>query len=222
MRIFIFLLFQGLLFLPFQALADTSQAEKHGCTGCHRFTQAGSEETQKGPDLFYAGNKFQKPWLEKFLQQPVVIRKSGYSADPGFLEGAPTVAEPHPSLPKQEARTMADYLMSLTLSGLTAVQADEASLTRAEKVRIKILFERDYGCIACHEGINLAGQPRGGVSGPSLAGAGNRLNADWVYHWLRTPRKFMTKSRMPLFDLDEETAGKLTQYIMTLKLGDKK
>ncbi len=207
------------LLMPASAFADLSLAENHGCTQCHRFTQEASEEPPKGPDLFYAGNKFQKNWLENFLQNPVVVRKAGYTSDPGFLKGTPTVAQPHPSLPEKEAREMTDFLMSLKLSDLPASPVEGEPLTKGEKVRIKILFERNFGCIACHEGVNLAGQPRGGISGPSLANAGNRLTADWVFHWLKTPEKFLPKSRMPLYDLDDETAVKLTQYLMTLKIG---
>ena len=97
---------------------------------------------------------------------------------------------------------------------------DDVPLTKGNKVKIKILFERNYGCIACHEGINLAGKARGGISGPSLANAGNRLTADWVFNWLKTPHNFITSGRMPYYNLDDESAIKLSKYIMTLKIGD--
>ncbi len=211
-----------LLFPVASSFADLPLAQKHGCTQCHRFSQGNAGELPKGPDLFYAGNKFQKNWLEHFLQNPGVIRKAGYTRDPGFLKAAPTLARPHPSLSEKEAQKMTDFLMSLKLPDLLTGHVEGEPLTKGQKVRTKILFERNFGCIACHEGINLAGQPRGGVSGPSLANAGNRLTADWIFHWLKTPKKFLTKSRMPLYDLDDETAVKLTQYIMTLKLGKQK
>ena len=115
---------------------------------------------------------------------------------------------------------MADYLMTLSRPDLAQNKVDGAPLTKGSKVRIKILFERNYGCIACHEGINLAGQARGGISGPSLANAGNRLTANWVFNWLKTPGKFIAKGRMPFYNLDDESAIKLTKYIMSLKIGD--
>lgn len=115
---------------------------------------------------------------------------------------------------------MAEFLGSLKLPDLATGQMDNAPLTKGKRVRTKILFERNYGCIACHEGINLAGQARGGISGPSLANAGNRLQADWVFNRLKTPEKFLAKSRMPLYKIDDETTIKLTKYIMSLKIGD--
>jgi len=193
--------------------------EKYDCSSCHRFSAEDSLESPKAPDLFYAGNKFQRPWLEKFLQTPVVVRKAGVSTGPDFLKKKSTPAQPHPTLSPKDALAMADHLMSLTLPDLSRGKVDTAPLTKGNKVRVKILFERNYGCIACHEGINLAGQARGGISGPSLANAGNRLTADWVFNWLKTPKKFITRGRMPFFKLDDESAIKLTKYIMSLKIG---
>jgi len=212
------LLFGWLILTP-PVPTDATLPEKLGCSSCHRFSSDESTESHKAPDLFYAGDKFQKPWLEKFLQNPVVIRRAGTITDPGFLKGAPTVP-PHPSLPEEKALQMTEFLLSLSLPGLAVGQVDDAPLSKGERVRTKILFERNYGCIACHEGINLAGQARGGISGPSLANTGNRLKADWVFNKLKTPEKFPAKSRMPLYKLDDATAIKLTKYIMSLKIGD--
>lgn len=199
--------------------AESILAEKYDCSSCHRLTVEDSLESHNAPDLFYAGNKFQRPWLEKFLQMPVIVRKAGVSTDPDFLKKSSTQS-PHPALTKPEAIAMTDYLLSLTLPDLPHGKVEDVPLTKGNRVRVKILFERNYGCIACHEGINLAGQARGGISGPSLANAGNRLTADWIFNWLKTPKKFVTRGRMPLYNLDDESAIKLTKYILSLKIGD--
>jgi mono/diheme cytochrome c family protein len=219
MKFFIPILLFGCLVITSSVQADTTLPEKLGCASCHRFSGDEPTESHKAPDLFYAGDKFQKPWLEKFLQNPVIIRKAGTINDSGFLKGTPT-APPHPSVPKKEALAMAEFLSSLSLPDLATGPVDDTPLSKGKRVRTKILFERNYGCIACHEGINLAGQARGGVSGPSLANAGNRLQADWVFNRLKTPEKFLAKSRMPLYKFNDETTIKLTKYIMSLKIGD--
>ncbi len=219
MKFFIPVLLFGSLIITSSVQANATLPEKLGCTSCHRFSSDEPLGAHTAPDLFYAGDKFQKPWLENFLQDPVIIRKAGTINDPGFLQGAPT-APPHPSLPKADASKMTDFLSSLTLPDLATNKIDAIPLSKGKRARTKILFERNYGCIACHQGINLAGQARGGISGPSLANAGNRLKADWVFSRLKTPQKFLTKSRMPLYKFDEETAIKLTKYMMSLKIGD--
>ena len=111
---------------------------------------------------------------------------------------------------------MTDHLMSLkTLKGIQPLELP--ALSKGKRVRVKILFERDYSCIACHQSYNLARQPRGGVSGPSLIDAGRRLRPEWVYQWLKKPKQFITQGRMPLYTFDEETLRKMTQYIMSHK-----
>lgn len=189
--------------------------EDKGCAACHRFSP--NQAAGTAPDLFYAGNKFQKDWLVEYLQRPTVIRKAGHTGDPGFLKGQPEFTGLHPVLKPQDAETLATALMSLKLPELETIPIDPAPLSKGKQVRIKILFERDYSCIACHESYNLARQPRGGVSGPSLIDAGNRLQAEWVYLWLKQPKTFLKKGRMPVYQFDEETLLNLTRYIASHK-----
>ncbi len=204
-----------------QVKANPSQLiQKFKCGDCHRFTVPQSEKKYIGPDLFYAADKYQPTWIEKFLQKPQIIRKAGHTQDPGFLKGLPQFKGPHPAMSPENAKIMTQYLMSLKLKDLPPIEIDPAPLSKVGKVKAKMKFERDHSCIACHESVNLAGLPRGGVSGPSLLNAGNRLRASWVYHWLKDPRKFLNKGRMPIFKLDEDTLIQLTKYIVSHKKSD--
>jgi len=96
-------------------------------------------------------------------------------------------------------------------------QLGEKKRTKAQKAKTKYEFERTFSCISCHQSLNLAGKPRGGISGPSLVNAGNRLQANWVAIWLKNPKTFSEKSRMPVYKMDNETRLRFTQFIMTLK-----
>jgi cytochrome c551/c552 len=198
------------------ALAEASPAlvKEKQCETCHRFSSSKNEKS--APDLFFAGDKFQKAWLKNFLRQPETIRLAGDTRDPGFLKGTPQFTGPHPALSSEEAQQMTDYLMSLKILK-NSKPLELPVLSKGTRVRVKILFERDYGCIACHQSYNLARQPRGGVSGPSLIDAGHRLRPEWVYQWLKNPKQFTTRGRMPLYRFDEETLRKMTQYIMSHK-----
>ena len=181
------------------------------CDTCHRFSKTETEKS--APDLFFAGDKFQESWLDTFLKQPEVIRLAGHTRDPGFLKGTPQYTGPHPTLNPKEAQQMTDHLMSLkTLKDMPPLEL--SPLSKGKRVRVKILFERNYSCIACHQSYNLARQPRGGVSGPSLIDAGRRLRPEWVYQWLKNPKQFIKQGRMPLYTFDEETLREITQYIM--------
>ncbi|MBI5427839.1 MAG: cytochrome c [Nitrospinae bacterium] len=200
------------------AWAGPALIKEKGCDACHRFSprDAATPESARGPDLFYAGNKFREKWLVEFLHKPAVVRKAGYITDPGFLEGKPE-APPHVAAPLDEAKTLAGYLTTLKLPGIEEPAGDIDPLSKGNRAKVKILFERNYGCSACHETINLAGKIHGGVSGPSLVDAGNRLTAGWVSRWLKDPKLFLEKGRMPAFKLDDETAAQLVKYILSMK-----
>ncbi|MFQ5672140.1 MAG: c-type cytochrome [Nitrospinales bacterium] len=219
---FILLLAVSIIPSPGYSLAQTApppMVKEKGCDTCHQFSPDESNAPGKAPRLFFAGNKFQSAWLREYLKHPVVIRQAGYITDPGFLLGKPTVAQPHPALSGEEAEVMANYLLSLKIPTPAAVGMDKKPLSKGERARAKIIFERNYGCTSCHKAIDLARKPRGGVSGPSLVDAGNRLQADWVYRWLRNPKQFLPKGRMPVFGFEgrEEDLRLITQYLMTLK-----
>ena len=196
--------------------AEPEVIRKKGCRDCHRFS-LNEKQLNKGPDLFYAGDKFYNNWLYKFLQSPIVIREMNFLSGSYFLSEKANASEPHVALTKEGAKRVANFLMTLRLPNLEAGKVNDEPLSKAESVRAKMLFERSFGCISCHRALNLVGKVRGGVSGPSLVNSGLRLKPDWIFHWLKTPQKFMYEGRMPLFNLDEETTTRLTKYILSIR-----
>ena len=196
--------------------AEPEEIGKKGCRECHRFSSE-EKESNKGPDLFYAGDKLRKNWLNEFLTSPTVIREVLYALDSDFLIGRPKSNQPHVAFTKEEAERVSNFLLTLRLPDLEVEKVDEEPLSKGERAQAKMLFERNFGCISCHRTLNLVGKVRGGVSGPSLINSGLRLKPDWVFHWLKTPKRFMSKGRMPVFDLDEETAIRITKYILSIR-----
>ena len=93
------------------AKASPALVKEQQCDTCHRFSK--DEAEQSAPDLFFAGDKFQKKWLEDFLKQPETIRLAGHTRDPGFLKGKPQFTGPHPALNPKAAQQMTNHLMSL-------------------------------------------------------------------------------------------------------------
>lgn len=78
--------------------------------------------------------------------------------------------------------------------------------------RGKRLYENKYGCNACH---NIGGE--GGKIGPALDRAGFRLNATWVYRWLKNPQAMDAHTRMPALGLSDADAKAVTMYVETLR-----
>jgi hypothetical protein len=77
-------IFSGFFFLP-STLANAGVLKDKNCGSCHRLNA--TEKSFTGPDLHYAGSKFQPEWLSAFLKRGEVIRPAGFITDPGFLKG---------------------------------------------------------------------------------------------------------------------------------------
>jgi cbb3-type cytochrome oxidase cytochrome c subunit len=193
--------------------ASAGVLEDKSCGSCHRLKAEETKKSFSGPDLHYAGNKFQPEWLKQFLKNPEVIRPAGFVTDLGFLPK--TDLPPHISSSKEDAKALTKELMTLKISAIPAVNTEP--LTKGLRAKIKYQFERTFGCISCHQSLNLAGKVRGGISGPSLVNAGNRLQADWVAEWLMAPETYTAKRRMPSYKMEPATLDQFTRFLMTLK-----
>lgn len=98
--------------------------------------------------------------------------------------------------------------VSIPRPDLTVKPADAAKLVD----RGKQLYENKYGCNGCH---NIAGE--GGKIGPQLDRAGFRLNATWIYRWLKNPQAMDAHTRMPALGFTDADAKAVTLYVATLR-----
>ena len=199
---------------------------KNQCIACHAVTRPQGRTVdqvleRKGPDLYYAGVKFNKDWLTAWLQKPTVIRPAGAMYTRAVKAGAPgtpdvidpAALQPHPKLSADDAAAVASALMELGLQdGL--VQKDAFKNGPAGGMA-PLLFNKLRGCASCH-----AAKPgTGGSSGPELYTAGARLQPDYVVEYIANPQKFDPKVWMPHLSLTSADVQKLTAYLMTLKEG---
>ena len=146
------------------------------CTGCHYTDGPAKEKTiadqlaKKGPELWYAGSKFQKDWLAAWLEDPKPIRPLKYNS----------LAEPnpgdHPKLAAAEAAAVTDFLMTLTSDAV-----EKGSIKPKRNPKGKLIFAKKMPCSGCHlYPAKKKAKFKGGNSGPSLRWAGKRLNPDWI------------------------------------------
>jgi len=52
---------------------------------------------------------------------------------------------------------------------------------------------------------------------PTLAGVGSKMNKQWLYQWVRDPKKHFEASRMPNLRLSEQEGADVVEFLMTLK-----
>jgi mono/diheme cytochrome c family protein len=184
-----------------------------GCNGCHYTQGPATEKTiadqlaKKGPELWYAGSKFQKDWLEKWLQNPEPIRPLAYNS---LTEDNPG---DHPKLAGADAGAVTEFLMSLTSE---VVKAGVIKPKKNPKGRL--IFVKKMPCSGCHQ-FPSKKKFKGGRSAPSLVGAGKRLNPDWIYAYLKETKAFKPVRMMPVFAglLSDKDMKAVSAYVANFK-----
>lgn len=219
--------FAGIAVLAFAARAAAVDAPGSSadltsqCASCHALTKPINPTvdhlwSRKGPDLWYAGDKFNREWLVAWLQNPVTIRPGGVlwfrHARPGESRDMLDTAGvgKHPAVNAATAATLADALLQLKSGALVpegAFKPEAVNMTMG-----KLSFGKLRGCIACHQ--DQSGQ--GGLSGPELYDAGKRLRPDYVLAYTKDPQKFDPHVWMPTLTLSEPDLQRLTGYIVSL------
>ncbi len=196
------------------------------CTSCHDVAGPAPRTfegvlSRKAPDLYYAGSKFNRAWLTGWLQNPSIIRRAGVMLLNHIetREGKDRLAEatvtPCPAnLGPEEAEAVATYLMTLKDSAMRTGVVDPAKAFRRSKALR--LFRKQLPCVGCHT-IRTGKRVMGGISGPDLTGAGQRLNPDWVYARIENPQYWDPKTWMPRIEMSHRKRELLTLFVVSMK-----
>lgn len=194
--------------------------DAQSCESCHAIsgpvTAVAVEERSKlkGPPIWFAGSKFQPDWLVAWLQQPAPVRRVNY----GSLD---EVSNEHPALSAADAEHVGAYLSSLTDPETQTDLISKDKLPRRKMFRGEKLFIKKQVCFGCHQYPSKMGDI-GGFTGPSMVGAGARLQGDWVYAFLKDPLHYYPNGRMPVYGekayepYTDEELRLLSQYLSNL------
>ncbi|HET7208358.1 MAG TPA: c-type cytochrome [Terriglobales bacterium] len=170
------------------------------CFSCHRINGHGGD---MAPDLTWEGSSVQRAWLKSFLRNPNTLRPALIRRMPKF------------NFTDAEITELTDYMLtvyqspnidrdSMPLGGYPAVQVEQG----------KQLFYSKYACQSCHIVDTKTDK---GYIGPTLSQAGDRLNAAWIYGWLKNPQALRPGTMEPNRNMSNEDARALTAYLMSLK-----
>ncbi|MDX8410728.1 MAG: c-type cytochrome [Mariprofundaceae bacterium] len=185
-----------------------------GCNGCHYTTGPAKEKSiadqlaKKGPELWYAGSKFQEEWLSAWLQDPQPIRPMKYNSITDKNAGD------HPKLSAGDAAAVTGFLM-----GLTSADVEAGLIKPKYKPKAKLIFTKKMPCVGCHMSPDKKGNISGGLSGPSLVGASKRLNPDWIFAYMAKTTTFKPFRDMPDFSsyLSESEMKMVAAYVANFK-----
>lgn len=190
--------------------AEKKCGECHAIQGPSKISTIDERLKKKGPDLWFAGSKFDKEWLKGWLTKGDQIRSIKYST----LSPEPA-SDKHPTLSDKEAEDVATYLSTLVDKEIKAGAVKSGS---GNDKKVKKAFDKDFACYSCHK-VKVGDDAIGGVSGPTLIDAGKRLNADWINAYLLNPDRYEPKGRSSKFNhiATPEILSGLADYIASFK-----
>lgn len=198
------------------------QIVKRDCVQCHDIEGPAPSTlegmwSRKGPDLFYAGNKYREEWLTRWLQDPARIRPAGmfFANHVAHVGGRDILMTDglieHPALDGDDAARVAAWLMTLKARSELIKPGDYQPGTIALSMG-EMIFDRFRGCIGCHE----IEPGFGGMSGPEVYTAGARLQPDFMISYLRNPQAWDPRTFMPPRKLNDNDLQRLVHYLRAL------
>jgi len=211
-----------LLSPPTYAVGNGLSILKSRCAACHNLTGPAPATlkalwARKGPDLFYAGNKYQHDWLVSWLQKPVRIRPAGMFYRQHVKQGEKrdivdfSTLKPHVALDKADAEAVAFSLGKLQFNSKLVSRESLDTVKKSER-QDKMLFKNIYGCISCHQ----IKPGYGGMTGPELYTAGKRLQPEFMLSYIKNPHAWDPKIWMPEQHVLPTNIQKLVSYLRML------
>jgi cytochrome c1 len=213
-----------------------------GCFGCHNLR--GFEKAEKvGPSLLRIRSKADPSWMVRWIQNPreylplTKMPNFNLSADEAISITAYLLkySEPEVSYPTayrpgsvDRGRELVSRLGCLGCHRLADMEALKKGTTVMPVRGTPDSFGAASAAEAGKEGAKAAaGEPPtfpgagevyvgGPTFGPDLSRVASKANADWLYRWLKDPKRYRPKTNMPNLRLSDEEARDITTYLMTL------
>lgn len=174
-----------------------------GCFGCHKIE--GFENRWKvGPALDHLGAKLKKDWIVRWLQDPRAFRPT--TQMPGIFHLSNTNSPEDREKNQAAIAGIAEYLVKHS-------KPVELQKPKNGKPEMGEKLVKEIGCLGCHS-IGDSGVP---TFAPNLSGMGSKTTAEWLFTWLKDPKHFSEKTRMPGLRLTDEEAAHITSYLLTLR-----
>ncbi len=202
-----------------------------GCFGCHNLR--GFEKAERvGPSLLKIRSKADPSWMVRWVQNPKAylpltkMPNFNLSEDEAISTAAYLLKNSEPEQPYPTAfqpgstERGRDLVSRLGCLGCHVVK-DLESLkkgTTAVPAAPPAEASKEGGNGKPHPVFPGAGEVYvgGQTFGPDLSRVASKTNADWLYRWLKDPRRYRPKTNMPNLRLSDQEARDIATYLMTL------
>jgi mono/diheme cytochrome c family protein len=202
--------------------------EDSGCYSCHKVEWFPTTR-RRGPTLRNLMAKLEKPWLDEWIARPRSFRPDTRMPQIFHLENHSAETLIVKSEYGQGRDMMGDEWSDSAVAAVSAYLVDSAPPSELPEPPVdgdpdagREEF-RLVGCAACHdvqpwddetETFDLAERPgRYSDMGPSLRGVATKLDANWLYWWIKDPSSYWSETRMPNLRLTDQQAADIAAYM---------
>lgn len=188
---------------------------QQACVQCHRLEgKPDSRFNLRAPDLIWAGSKYQRLWLVRWLTgKEAPLYAKGYRWD--LSEGVVK----HPVVKESEAEAIADYFEKHNKDPRVKVGAFDVSKVSRFDATFGGIAYKAHACLGCHV-IEENGKLIGGPQSTSLVAAGQRYDKDWLFRFGQNPQDFMPHSGEFLADATEPQLRAVIGFLMVQGVKD--
>ena len=207
-------------------------AERYGCYSCHKIDWFPTSR-RPGPKLTNIQAKTSPEFVSSWIADPKSFRPTTWMPQFFHLENY----APDETVVTSEYGEGRDMLgqewndgMVAAVTSFILAKAPEQELppipVEGDPARGSEIF-RVSGCLSCHnlapypeddsapDVRDLALEERGtNEHGPNLRGVASKVNAEWLYAWIKDPTAYWPETRMPNLRLSDQDAADVTAYIM--------
>ena len=193
-------------------------AETYGCFNCHKIqgfsafatkladpSSGGEKYWKVASSLEHVQSKLDKEWVVKWLHDPTHFRAS--TKMPKIFHLSNTASPEETDRDNAAIESIAVYL--LKNSEPVSLEKPMASGDAANGEKLV----KEIGCLGCHTAAGTSLNKYG----PELSGMGSKVKPDWMFTWLKDPKHYSKKARMPNLRLTDQEATDITSYLLSLK-----
>jgi cytochrome c2/predicted nucleic acid-binding Zn-ribbon protein len=182
-----------------------------GCFGCHVMGYpAFIDLPRSGPTLDRVASKTTPGWAYKWIEAPRKFRPTTFMPHFFFQDNA--------KLPATQARQRVEISSLVAYVWDKSERLEYPAPPTGDAARGEMLFNT-VGCTGCH--ILDADAKRDDffpqinrLNGPNLVGTGSKVDAGWLFAWLKDPKSYNPKTRMPNLRLTDAEAADLVAFLM--------
>jgi cytochrome c2 len=205
--------------------------EEYGCYSCHKVEWFPTSR-KPGPSLKNLMAKLTPEFVASWVAHPKAFRPTTRMPQifnlENFADDEVVVKSKYGEGRDLNGREWNDAAVAAVTAFLQArhpVQKIPAMPLEGDALRGREAF-RLSGCLGCHNTAPYGTEPAaitGDVThertgenemGPNLRGVATKINADWLYAWVKDPARYWPDTRMPNLRLSDQTAADITAYMM--------